>query len=140
MPTIDHGDMIDIRDLAELATECDDILAEEEPDEDEAQEARETLEKLASFCKELGYWDVDPTVAESVSDQLQSIGDNEPTLIAESYFVDYCEELVKDIGDLPTNLPGYLENNINWQGVADDLKVDYNSVTLDGTDYYTRAY
>jgi chromosome segregation ATPase len=59
-------------------------------------------------------------------------------LIRDSYFMDYCRDLVSDIGDLPADLPGYIENNIDWEGVADDLKMDYTEVDFDGVTYYVR--
>lgn len=58
------------------------------------------------------------------------------TLIRDSYFVDYCEELVKDIGDLPKDLPGYLV--IDWEKTADNLQADYTSVEYDGVTYWVR--
>ena len=61
------------------------------------------------------------------------------TLIHEDYFVDYCRQLVQDIGDLPKDLPSYIENNIDWDGVADDLKMDYTSVNFGGETYYVRG-
>lgn len=60
------------------------------------------------------------------------------TLIRKTYFVEYCKDLVNDIGDMPKNLPGYIENNINWQGVADDLEIDYTEVDYDGVEYLVR--
>lgn len=59
-------------------------------------------------------------------------------LIDEDDFQDYCEELVLDIGDLPKDLPSYISNNIDWEGVAEDLKVDYSEVTFRGTTYLYR--
>lgn len=58
------------------------------------------------------------------------------TLIRDSYFVDYCEELVKDIGDLPKNIPDYLA--IDWEATAENLKVDYTPVKFDGVTYWVR--
>lgn len=60
------------------------------------------------------------------------------TLIRDSYFTEYCKELVNDIGDLPRDLPAYIENNINWEGVAEDLQVDYTSGEFDGVTYWVR--
>jgi hypothetical protein len=60
------------------------------------------------------------------------------SIIHEDYFEDYCRELVEDIGDLPKNLPTYIENNIDWSGVADDLKVDYSEAEYNGDTYYFR--
>lgn len=60
------------------------------------------------------------------------------TLIDEDDFQEYCEDLVSDIGDLPRDLPSYISNNINWEGVADDLRVDYSEVEFRGTTYLYR--
>lgn len=58
------------------------------------------------------------------------------TLIRETYFSEYCEELLKDIGDLPQDLPGYIA--IDWDKTADNLRVDYTEVDFDGTTYLVR--
>lgn len=60
------------------------------------------------------------------------------TLIRDSYFQEYAEELVKDIGDLPSNLPWYIESNIDWKGVAEDIQQDYFNVDFDGVTYWVR--
>jgi hypothetical protein len=60
------------------------------------------------------------------------------TLIRDSYFEECAEELVKDIGDLPKDLPSYIENNIDWKGVAEDIQQDYTSVEFDGVTYWIR--
>lgn len=58
------------------------------------------------------------------------------TLIAEDDFTEYCQELLSDIGDLPRNIPWYIE--IDWEKTADNLKADYSEVELDGTTYLYR--
>lgn len=58
------------------------------------------------------------------------------TLIHEDYFTQYCEEMVKDIGDLPQDIPAYLE--IDWDATAANLKVDYTEVEFDGQTYLVR--
>ena len=58
------------------------------------------------------------------------------TLIHESYFVDYCKDLVEDIGDLPQNLADYIV--IDWEATAENLKVDYSEVDFGGETYYVR--
>ena len=60
------------------------------------------------------------------------------TMIRESYMTDYLIELVYDIGDLPKDLPGYIENNIDWDGVCDDLKMDYSECEINGITFYFR--
>ena len=58
------------------------------------------------------------------------------TLIRDSYFVDYAEELCKDIGDMPQDIPSYIE--IDWEKTAENIQVDYTSVEFDGVTYWVR--
>lgn len=62
--------------------------------------------------------------------------DGGATLIRDSYFTDYCEEMVEDMGGLPHNFPSYLV--INWEATADNLRTDYASVDFDGVAYLVR--
>lgn len=59
-------------------------------------------------------------------------------LIRESYWVGYCKELVVDTDGLPNNLPLYIKDNIDWDGVAEDLKADYTETEFDGVTYFVR--
>lgn len=61
------------------------------------------------------------------------------SLIRETYFTEYIKEEVNDTGDLPKDLPSYIENNINWDGVAEDLQADYTSGDYDGVTYWVRS-
>lgn len=58
------------------------------------------------------------------------------SLISEEYFTEYAQEFVRDCGYIPNNLPAFIENNIAWDGVADDMKQDYNYVNIGGETYY----
>jgi len=58
------------------------------------------------------------------------------TLIRDDYFTEYAEELVKDIGDLPQNIPSYIV--IDWEATAENLKQDYTEVDFDGETYWIR--
>lgn len=58
------------------------------------------------------------------------------TLIRESYFTEYCKELLKDIGDLPKDIPNYIV--IDWEATADNIRVDYTEVDFDGETYLVR--
>jgi hypothetical protein len=58
------------------------------------------------------------------------------TLISEDYFTEYAKELVQDIGDLPRDIPSYLE--IDWDATAENIKVDYSIVEIAGDTYYYR--
>lgn len=57
-------------------------------------------------------------------------------LIRDDYFTQYAEELVKDIGDMPKNIPSYIA--IDWEATANNLKADYSTVDVDGTEYFYR--
>lgn len=60
------------------------------------------------------------------------------SLIRESYFTEYCRELVIDIGDIPSELPWYIEDHIDWKGVARELSADYMEVDFNGVTYFVR--
>jgi hypothetical protein len=80
-----------------------------------------SLRDLVEQCKDGGDWEYGES------------------LIRDTYFTDYCHDMVEDIGDLPKDLPFYIENNIDWDGVAEDLKADYTEVDFDGVTYFLRA-
>ena len=60
------------------------------------------------------------------------------TLIPNDDFTDYCEDMVNDCYNLK-DVPDFIKNNINWEGVASDLEVDYSSVIYQGESYLVRA-
>lgn len=59
------------------------------------------------------------------------------TLIPEDDFTDYCEDMADDCYNL-RDVPGFIKDNINWEGVASDLSVDYTNVTYQGKTYLYR--
>ena len=59
------------------------------------------------------------------------------TLIPEDDFTKYCEDMVNDCYDMK-NVPSFVKYNINWEGVASDLEVDYSSVTYQGESFLVR--
>lgn len=60
------------------------------------------------------------------------------TLIRDSYFQEYAQELAEDIGAI--NKQATWPNNcIDWERAADELKQDYFSVDFDGVDYWIRS-
>ena len=68
--------------------------------------------------------------------EISSEWDDGVTLIHEFYFEAYVEELVTDCGYLSADLPGFIK--IDWAETADNIRVDYSSVTLNGNDYWVR--
>lgn len=86
-------------------------------EEDERAELGQ-LEALKNECEDYGDWNFGAT------------------LINEMYFTEYCMEMLKDIGDLPRDIPSYIA--IDEDQTAENLKVDYTTVDFNGDDYYIR--
>ncbi len=103
----------DIEELAERREDLEDDL--ESLTEDELEE----LEELKAMENEIPEWRYGTT------------------LIPEEDFVDYCEELVTDIGGLPQELPSCLV--IDWGATAANLLVDYRTIEYRGTTYLYRS-
>ncbi len=60
------------------------------------------------------------------------------TLIRDSYFIEYAEELANEICDMKsTNAWPFC--HIDWEAAADALKQDYFSVDFDGVTYWIRS-
>lgn len=121
-------DIIDSRDIDARIEELEDMMndceGEDAIDEWESTSESDELNYLRSLRDDLeGY----------CPDWKYGV-----TLIRDSYFQEYAEELIKDIGDLPAELPGYIEAHIDWKGVADDIQQDYTSGEFDGVTYWAR--
>ena len=58
------------------------------------------------------------------------------TLVRDSYFVQYVQDLCEDGGDVPTNLPHYIV--IDWAATAENIRVDYTPFEFDGRTYWAR--
>lgn len=113
-------DVLDVRDIIERFEELE---SSEDRDEYDEQEFKSLQSLLDELCGNGG--------------DEQWKGDWYPLiLIREDYFEEYCEELVSDIGDLPREIPSYIE--IDWKATAENIKVDYFSVDFDGVTYWTR--
>lgn len=109
----------------EIPYDFEDIeFIDEEAFTSTCNELIEEYESIKEFCDELENYCSDFTYGESV--------------IHEDYFEEYVEEFCRDVGFLPNDIPAFLENNINWEGVADDLKIDYAEVEYRGETYYIR--
>lgn len=153
---IDSTSIFDSRDLIEYKEYlADELLStandtfEDADDFDTVEELQEFLdnleesEELAEY-HEIGEFDEDIeeyTKIEDFCNELDGYGDfsHGESIISEEYFTEYCEELCKDCGYISNDLPSFIESNIDWDGVADDLRVDYMTVDYEGTTYLMRA-
>lgn len=59
-------------------------------------------------------------------------------LVRRSHFTNYIKDLLIDCGYLSSDLPWFISDNINWDGVATDCMCDYTDVDFDGVTYYVR--
>ena len=116
-------DYIDSRDVEELMEELVDDVVEEECGDGSIEEF--VVEN--SFRLEL----------EALRDEINSSEwQYGLQLIRESEFTDYCEEMLKDCGDLPRDIPSYIE--IDWEKTAQNLSVDYSEVEINGVTFLYR--
>ena len=124
-------DIIDSRDvLARIEELRDEIEAYDE----------ERLERMATDADEMGGERVELAALEALADEAEGCGDWEygETLIRDSYFENYAEELANDIGAI--NAEATWPNNcIDWERAARELQMDYTSVEFDGVTYWLRS-
>lgn len=141
MNTIDTRDLIEERDTNKQ-TILDAFLDEFEQYQDMTdsfEDIRFEEEELESFVE---HWADELNQIREVDELEDEISSSEfdygLQLIDSDDFTEYCEELVQDIGDLRRDLPGYISNNIDWDGVAQDLSADYSYVDFRGTNFLYR--
>ncbi len=128
-------DILDSRDvikrIEELQSERDDLefmddeekpLAERQKEFDESEEGEELKALLALQDEAEGY----------ASDWRYG-----ETLIRDSYFKEYAEQLAEDIGAINRDA-SWPNNCIDWERAADELQTDYTSVDFDGVTYWVR--
>lgn len=114
-------DVFDSRDVIERIQELTDEIGDNSAPDDFVME-RDELSALTALVEELGETEARDGI----------------TLIRDDYFPDYAEEFVTECGYIPADMPSWLANNIDWDAVADELKVDYTSYELFGETYWGR--
>ena len=139
--TISHlDDIIDVRDIIARVEE----LREERDDLQSALDggSQEDVNALAE-------WETDNAEElaelESLLDDLNGMGGDEQwegdwypgTLIRESYFQGYAQELAEDCDMIDTNAKWPM-TCIDWEKAARELQWDYSSVEVKGVTYWTR--
>lgn len=85
----------------------------------------EDYRELKAFCEE-----VDCMSGESLRDGI--------TLIADSYFETYAEELADSICDMKDS-SRWPFNHIDWYAASEDLKSDYSCLEWDGHEFWMRS-
>lgn len=114
-----YSDIIDLRDVIARVEELEDSTDAEELEE---------LKMLQDLLSEL---------AGRGGDE-QWRGDWYPvTLIRDSYFEEYAQELAEDIDAIDSNAKWPM-SCIDWDQAARELQMDYFSVDFDGVQFWTR--
>ena len=131
-------DILDSRDIIErieeLEGEQSDLLDGAACPEDLPEEEREAFKE----------WEADYSEELDNLRKLAEQGEGSPdwpygeTLIRDSYFQDYAEELADDIGAIDRNANWPL-TCIDWERAARELQSDYFSVDFAGVTYWIRA-
>jgi hypothetical protein len=127
MSTPEPGDkVIDSRDVIARFEELQsrrDMLEDATQDTDEwdfDDEAEyETLKELIEECEGCGDWE------------------HGETLIHRNYWVEYCQQLLEDIGYIPKDLPSWIV--IDWEATADNMEADYSVVNFGDEEYLNRS-
>lgn len=110
-----YEDIIDSREVIERITELVDAGADTTHEETQELAALEVLAEQGETFEDWSYG---------------------VTLVRDSYFERYAEELADDLGiDPPDQWP---LNCIDWAKAARDLQMDYTAVDFDGVTYWGR--
>ncbi len=114
-------DVIDSRDIIERIEELESFIEYNvNENSDDVIEWTEELEALKALAEEGENYSPD-----------WSYGSQ---LIHENYFEEYMDEMLEDCGDIPKDIPCYLDITVNY----DMLKWDYTELDFDGETYYIR--
>ena len=127
---------LDSRDLIERR---DELLEEKGvadlDDDDDSAEVLDAVGKLNGFTEEQ---QDELTELEAVISEIgEDYASDGVTLIPESEFVEYVEEMLKDCGELPRDIPHYIV--IDWDATADNIKQDYSSLGFERVTYLYRV-
>ena len=157
--TIDNfDDVIDSRDviarIAELEGEREALQTDIDTAHEEFTEAESldsTPEFLVPLNQAIGHartalaeWDADDgkelAILKALADEASGYAadwQHGETLIRDSYFKDYAQELADDIGAIDNNASWPL-TCIDWDQAARELRMDYSAVDFDGVTYWIR--
>ena len=99
------------------------------------------IEWLEDMEEELDEYEKEElTILRDVEEQGESSPDWNygATLIRDSYFEEYAQQLAEDIGAIGRDLQWPLYH-IDWEAAADSLRVDYSTIDFDGVEYLVRG-
>lgn len=150
MKDISIGDnILDSRDVIKKFVELNDeletlkqVIVDAYGDWDQNRDDEDIIEALKQSVVSLQDWSDwdDYKQWKEFCEQGESIPDwtYGETLILDDYFVTYAEQLADDIGAVSSQAE-WPTNFIDWERAADQLKMDYTAIEIDGTRYWGRS-
>lgn len=119
MQVDNYQDLIDVRGIIDVIESAE--------DDDESDDG-ESIAKLTDLLSDLA--------GNGGGHQWQGVW-YPVTLIRDSYFEVYAEQLADDIGAIDSDA-GWPLNYIDWEQAASELQIDYTTVDYDGVTYWYR--
>lgn len=131
-------DIIDSRDVIALIEELEAEIFDLETERDELNE--EFVDRKNDIEQELKELQAELTTLKELAEQGESSPDWSygETLVSDSYFVKYAEQLADDLGVINRDLAWPL-NHLNWEAAAKELKQDYFDVEFGDVIYWIRS-
>lgn len=120
-PTFDP--MADIIDMREVIDYRDGLDPDDPDDADELADVTAFIDSLES---DTGY-------------SADDVASDDPTIIADRYFIDYAQQLADDIGAVDADA-GWPTRCIDWEQATRELQMDYTTFDHDGRTYWFRAF
>jgi len=112
-PISKYDDVITVDELRDQLEELQSRAEDGDLDDDE----QETLVMFRELLAEVDLYNCD-------------------TLIRDTYFEQYVQELLEDCGVIPSELPHYIV--IDWEATARSIQHDYTAFDFDGVTYWAR--
>ena len=117
-----------MRTLTQISS-FDDVIA--------VDDLRNRLEQLDSVDEDAVLDDEDQAEFDSLTQLLAEVDNYDcETLVRDSYFEQYVQELCEDCCDVPADLPYYIV--IDWAATAENIRSDYTAFEFDGVTYWGR--
>jgi hypothetical protein len=150
MKTLDTRELVErkeelekFRDALQEAEEALQTFDEEHANvklDEEEEGEREDLETAVDSAKD-DFGDSEEDELKEIEDIENTVSDfnHGETLIPEDDFEDYARELAEDLCGREVRDANWPFSCIDWEQAAEELKVDYISITYQGTDYLVRA-
>jgi len=121
--------------------ECDEIIDSREV----IERLEELYEQVEGYASGKGYPLTDEdraelTILESLNKQGADASEDwecGATLIRDSYFTEYAQDLAEELGVLPSDYT-WPTSCIDWQQAARELQMDYTPVEFNGVTYWVR--